>query len=296
MEAVTSLALELGAAAGLGCGLAAWFGLRNLRRARELEDMPLSRIRSAAQGQVELLGRACEMPGPAIVSPLTGTPCVWWRCHVWERSREGTETIFEQTSEDLFYLSDTTGDCIVDPVGAEVEPDISRTWRGQARKPLHAPRSAWDAWLTSGRYRYSEQLVSRDVLLTAKGWFRTQAAVQSADESRDLAALLGEWKRDRNDLLRRFDANHNGRIDPEEWEAARAAALEEIRAQRAELQTLPDLNVLGKPPDGTEFLLSAISRHKLLQRYRRRGRALLTAAVLAGLGLLLALRGHGWPG
>lgn len=276
-----------------GAAAAGWFGLRELRRARELEDTPQSRIRSAAQGYVQLLGRARLMPGPPILSPLSGAPCVWWRFRVVDTSNRESEVIADASSEDLFYLSDTTGDCIVDPVGASVEPNVSRRWRGHLRKPLHLPRNRWDAFLTFGRYRYSEQLITEDALFTAKGWFRTQAAVQAADESRDLAALLGEWKRDRRDLLRRFDANHNGRIDPEEWEAARAAALEEIRTQHAGEQAMPDLDVLGLPPDRREFLLSAIPRQRLLRRYRLRGRLLLAAAALAGLGLLL-LSGHGW--
>jgi len=286
--------LKLALAAACGAAVAAWFGWHDLRRARELEDTPQSRIRSAAQGYVQLLGRARLMPGPPILSPLSGTPCIWWHCRVVDTSERYSTVIIDATSEDLFYLSDTTGDCIVDPVGANVEPNVSRRWRGHAQKPLRLPRSRWEAFFTRGKYRYVEQLVTGDRLLTAKGWFRTQSAVQDADEGRDLAALLGEWKRDRHDLLRRFDANRNGRIDPEEWESARAAALEEIRAQRAEQQILPDLNVLGQPPDRREFLLSAVSRQSLLERYRRRGRALLATAALASLSLLPILCGHGW--
>jgi len=282
-------------AAACGGSVAGWLGWHYLSRARELEDAPQSRIRSAAQGYVQLLGRARLMPGPPILSPLSGTPCVWWHCRVVDTSDKHNDVLIDAASEDLFYLSDTTGDCIVDPVGANVEPNISRSWRGHARKPLHLPRSRWDAFFSSGKYRYSEQLVTEDALLTAKGWFRTQAAVQASDESRDLAALLGDWKRDRGELLRRFDANHNGRIDPEEWETARTAALEEIRALRAEQQALPDLDVLGRPPDQREFLLAAVPRQTLLERYRLRGRVLIGAAAMAALSLLLTLHGRHWP-
>ncbi|MBV8063720.1 MAG: hypothetical protein JOY51_08995 [Nevskia sp.] len=234
------------------------------------------------------------MPGPTILSPLTNTPCVWWKCRVWLSHDDQTETIYDATSDDLFYLSDTTGDCIVDPVGATVQPDVARTWRGYQRKPLRAPHSFWDALFSAGPYRYSERLLSCDTLLTASGWFRTQAAVQSADESRDLAALLGEWKRDRASLLRRFDANHDGRIDPQEWETARAAALEEIRAARAGQALMPDLNVLGKPPDGGEFRLSAAPPQEQRRRHRLRGRALVALGTAALLVVLLMVRRQGW--
>jgi len=268
--------------------------LRDVRRAQRLADVPLSRVRSAAQGYVELLGRPRLMPGPDIVSPLTGTPCYWWKCRVTLTANDDTEVIFDASSDDLFYLSDTTGDCIVDPVGATVHPNLVRRWRGQLRKPLRAPRGVWDAFFSFGPYRYTEQLVTGDVLLSASGWFRTQAAVQAADENRDLAALLGEWKRDRAGLLRRFDANHDGRIDQQEWETARAAALEEIRAARAEQQLMPDLNVLGLPPDGRQYLLSTRSRQAQQSRYRRRGGALLGLAAGAALAVPLLLHRYGW--
>jgi hypothetical protein len=288
------LALECCAAALLGGALAAWLGFHELRRARELEDTPVSRIRSAAQGYVELIGRARLMPGPPILSPLTGTPCYWWKCRVTETYRDDTVTLFDAVSDDMFFLSDTTGDCIVDPVGARVAPNLVRSWRGRLRKPHRAPGGAWEAFFSSGPYRYSEQLITGEVLLSASGWFRTQAAAQAGDESRELSALLAEWKQDRHALLRRFDANGNGRIDPEEWESARAAALEEVRAARAGREPLPDLNVLGRPPDGREFRISAGSRQAQRRRHRRRGQALLALGGLAVLGILLAVRLQHW--
>lgn len=294
METASILALEWCAALLAGAVIAGWLGLRELRRARALEDTPVSRIRSAAQGYVDLIGRAGLMPGPAIVSPLTGMPCYWWKCKVWQTYEDDTDIIFDATSDDLFLLSDTTGECIVDPVGARVQPNLERQWRGRLRKPLRAPRNDWEAFFSSGPFRYSEQLVTGDVLLSASGWFRTQAAVQASDENRDLTALLAEWKQDRAALLRRFDTNHNGRIDPDEWEAARAAALEEVRAARAEQRLMPDLNVLGKPPDGREFRISALPRHEMRDRYRNRGRFLAALASLALFGALLVLSRQHW--
>ena len=77
-------------------------------------------------------------------------------------------------------------------------------------------------------------------------------------------------------------------------EAARAAALEEIRARREEERALPDLNVLGKPPDRRDFLLSALPPQRMAQRLRRRGWLLLAGAALAGLDALWVLQRHGW--
>ena len=57
-------------------------GFMFLVRKRTIQDIPTSRIRSAAQGYVELEG-VCElMDGPPILSPLTGSQCAWYQYSV----------------------------------------------------------------------------------------------------------------------------------------------------------------------------------------------------------------------
>ena len=63
----------LGALLIAACWIAAF---RAIRRARLIEDVPTSKIRSAVQGYVELIGHAEAMEGPAIVAPLSQLPCV----------------------------------------------------------------------------------------------------------------------------------------------------------------------------------------------------------------------------
>lgn len=50
-------------------------GHRQFKRARLIEDMPTSKIRSASQGYTELIGVA-ENRGVTLSSPLSGSPCV----------------------------------------------------------------------------------------------------------------------------------------------------------------------------------------------------------------------------
>src|SRR5690606_33576860 len=95
----------------------------SLHKARLMENMPTSRIRSAAQGYVELKGYARLLPGPDIVSPLSGARCTWWQYKierqetVYRNGKRHSEwrTIEAGTSASLFLLVDDTGDCIVDP-------------------------------------------------------------------------------------------------------------------------------------------------------------------------------------
>ncbi|MEJ2115410.1 MAG: hypothetical protein P8X88_05040, partial [Gammaproteobacteria bacterium] len=58
--------------------------LRSFHRARLIEDMPTSKIRSCPQGYVELCGTAKLMDGPDIHAPLSGQPCVWYSFSVEE--------------------------------------------------------------------------------------------------------------------------------------------------------------------------------------------------------------------
>jgi hypothetical protein len=282
--------------------LALWQGFSRLARARFLEDTPTSLIRSAAQGYVELQGHARLLPGPLIVSPLTGERCVWWDYRIEEEAEDERfggqrqriwRTIDAATSDDLFLLADISGDCIVDPVDATVYPSLQRCWRGDSERPGRPPAAT--PWFSTGRYRYTERLVRYGDFICATGWFRTQSAQHDFDESRDVAELLAEWKRDRRELLRRFDADRSGNIDAQEWEVARQAALEEVRARHVDTAAHPDLDVLGKPPDHRPFILSTLPQDRLIRRQRRlAGLWLILLLVIAGaVGESLKARGGG---
>ncbi|MEJ2141596.1 MAG: hypothetical protein P8Y24_04455 [Gammaproteobacteria bacterium] len=55
------------------------FGIfRNVQRARIIEDTPTSKIRSAAQGYVEIIGRGQYFNKSPVIAPLTLTECIWY--------------------------------------------------------------------------------------------------------------------------------------------------------------------------------------------------------------------------
>src|SRR5690606_26803908 len=64
-----ALGFSLGACLGGG-----WWCLRRWSQARHLLDTPTSKIRSAAQGYVELYGVLEALPGASVQGPLTGKP------------------------------------------------------------------------------------------------------------------------------------------------------------------------------------------------------------------------------
>jgi hypothetical protein len=282
--------------AALGLSVAAFgYAFHALHRARLIENTPTSRIRSAAQGYVELEGVAQLLPGPAIVSPLSGAPCCWWKYRIQKRERRGNKehwrTIESGTSEDLFLLDDGSGDCVVDPAGATVYPGLRRQWRGSSRRPQRVPDKT--PWLQFGEFRYEEELLRTGFALHALGWFRTQSGAHSFDENADLIALLREWKADQAGLLARFDADGDGRIDPQEWETARRAALEQVRRLHLERSVDPDVHVLCRPRDRRPFLLSALPQDELARRHRLKAVIGLALFVISGICGVFALLSRG---
>ncbi len=58
-----------------GVSFAAWLG--NYRRYRQIQDLPTSKVASAAQGYVELTGRGELLDGSPVISRLGGRQCCW---------------------------------------------------------------------------------------------------------------------------------------------------------------------------------------------------------------------------
>ncbi|MGD8379839.1 MAG: GIDE domain-containing protein [Gammaproteobacteria bacterium] len=253
-----------------------YLAFRFLKRARIIEDTPTSKVRSAAQGYVELIGRGELMPGDPVLAPLTGKPCTWWSFSVEEkrttyrngRSETSWHTVESATSDELFFLVDETGHCIVDPDGAEVTPGASDTWYGHTARPTQGPASS-SGLLASGRYRYTEKRMEPGAPLYGLGFFQTRGgAREQYDRNAELGARLAAWKRDQAGLLQRFDRNHDGRIDMAEWELARQAAMREVDEELARRGLEPGINMLVRPPDRRPFLLAPMGQDGLSRRYR----------------------------
>jgi hypothetical protein len=263
-----------------------WYASKAWAKNRIIEDTPTSRVRSAAQGYVELSGRTMLPPNANIKGPLTGKPCTWWRYKIERRRSSGRSrswSILQSGTSDVpFLLDDGTGTCLIDPRGAEVFPGSSDVWYGASEWPdVHIPDGTgvfgWlvDTVLTD-KYRYSEHRLQEHDRLYAIGAFRSLGGVSVESPDAAGAELLRAWKQDQAGLLARFDDNHDGIISAEEWDLARAAARRQVLDGRSAETLPPSLNVLAKPADGRSFLLAASDGESLAQRFRRR--------ALAGVG------------
>jgi hypothetical protein len=276
------------AAAGGG-----WLSLRWLKVARALEDTPTSRIRSAAQGYVELSGRCRALGDTHNPAPLSQRPCVWWRYRIQRKSesgaagkRESWTTINSGRSELPFLLDDGTGECIVQPAGAEVLTDESTTWYGSTPWPTQ-PAGAGLLRPQQHRYRYFEERIYEHEQLCLLGQFRSHSPAGDTDIQAEVAALLAEWKQDQAALVARFDDDHDGRVSVGEWQRARQEAKRAVDERQARQATTPTLNVLGRPAEAQLFLIAAFPEGDVARRYRRR-------AILAFVGFVGATCALGW--
>jgi hypothetical protein len=116
----------LGAAAGV---YLFYSGFKLLQRKRLIMNTPVSKIRSAAMGLVEVSGLAA---GPyTLTAPITGAPCYFYRTMVWQWKRQGRSSRWvKEADESLhvpFYLDDGTARVLVNPQGAEM--DIHRDFQ-----------------------------------------------------------------------------------------------------------------------------------------------------------------------
>ncbi len=292
------------------CGLAAASLIAAIvffYRKRLFEDLPTSKIRSAAMGYVEFDGIGELLEGPPITAPLTGSTCTWYDCHVEEKRSSGKNsswvTIRKDLSDEIFLIRDDTGQCVVDPEGARVTPSVKHVWYGNTPLPQYppGPASSKPGWKPSlplgmGRYRYTEKRMHPGDPLYAIGLFRTEGgAGGNFDINEDVRELLREWKRDADAMLARFDTNQDGEICMEEWQAVRESAFKEVHKRHAEEKVSMPAHILGKTCDRRRpYILSALPEPDLVMRYKYFYRGGLLAFFVTGalaswlIGLRLA--------
>ena len=286
----------------LGVAGVAW-AFTFLKRKRMIEDTPTALIRSAPQGYVELQGLAQLMDGDPVHAPLSNRACVWYRYKVERREKRGSgnsnqswRVVEQGVSDNLFSLEDRTGQCAVDPDGAAVTPAHRHVWYGTSRIPgrYHDDDGTW--WARGlgqlGKpFRYTEARISPGDAIYALGTFHTHGgAATKFDAAGAIGDKLREWKRDRDFMLRNFDADGDGEIDVQEWEAARARAEREVMAENAGNAGPPPVDLLSKPASRRQpFIIAAGTEEEIVTRCRYAAGALLVLALPLVVGALWSL-------
>jgi len=246
-----------------------------LRMARAINDTPTSRVASAAQGYVELRGRAQPHQGQQLATPHTQLPCLWYRYRVEREVDNKWQHVDSAESLAPFDLEDATGRCAIEPDGAHIQTTHKETRR-------------------EGDLRHTEEVLLKDDTLYALGAFRSQSGRDLVlDARREVGELLAEWKRDQAELHRRFDLDGDGDISAREWTLARLAARREIARQHAELRAQAPQHFLANPSDSRPFLVSNLLPDNLGRRFAWMA-WLFLALMLGSLGGLTYLLKSGF--
>lgn len=215
----TLLYLALGTIGGFGLFIYGWVVHQ---RKRLIESIPTSTIRSLALGLVEISGQAQPEEG-LLSAPFSGLPCVFYSYAVEEQvgsdKNARWETIAKGTSEQPFFVSDTTGRVLVVPLGAELILPGERTsrsnWLGELPPTTLAGLNrlgiSTERWMGSKTLRCRESFILPEeqvyVLGTAHEHHGARARVENPariyiGSSRDHEFIISD--RSEKDLLSRL--------------------------------------------------------------------------------------------
>lgn len=224
------------------------FWIAAYRKKRAFEDIPTSRIASAAQGYVEICGRVEQAAGCELTGPLSTEPCVWFHYSITEERGVGSDKrthVIESKSYGVpFMLRDDTGECLVHPSGAEVNCDT--TYRQQ-----------------KDNRTYSEASIRTGDAIHVIGSFATRATQPDENLEQKTAALLKAWLAEPQDFFKRFDGDGDGRIAAAELAKARSAARAELQ-QRSVNQG--GTHTVRRPQDGRPYLIFNEDDHSKIMR------------------------------
>lgn len=249
------LALKSPTPAGIGLatslvGITSFYAWHaNLRRFRTVADTPTSRITSAPQGYVELVGKGSHPPGKRLVSPNSGLPCLWYRYLIEERNGNKWRRVGSGMSNDVFGLDDGTGTVLVDPDDAEILTSNKHV-------------------TTKGRYRQTEwTLIEGETLYVLGEHVTVGGANTDLNLHQDISDLLADWKRDRVKLLDRFDLDGDSEISLQEWELARRAAKRQVERAHHEIRIEGGAHLIRKSR-GRMYLIANRTPQEMVSHYR----------------------------
>ena len=261
------------------------------KRYRFIDGTATSRIRSAAQGHVELKGLGEWMQNGEIHSPFSKRRCLWYHCTIDRKQSSGKRTtwtnISDERSSQMFHLVDETGDCIVDPDDARVIPELDTTWYGHSTEyRTRAPKKPARFNFSMGSYRFRERLLLPASTLYALGWFRTVHSNPS-DEfiAKQVEDLVRTWKLQPGKYLREYDLDQNGKIEKREWKAIRAAARKQVLNRLNNEKQ--EHHVISCPANSRQpYILSARTEEDLVTFKKWKARFSITGALLAFTALV----------
>ncbi len=281
-------------------GLLVLYSKKCFRKRRVILNTPTSKIRSAAQGYVEVIGRGEPTARNTLTAPLTQEPCIWYMYNIGKekivRKPDGEsvtewEIIEAGTSQDLIMLVDETGWLFIDPAAASITPSVENKWSGDTRRP-ESQRGLM------GSYRYYESYIRPGDSLYVIGQYLTNPGIdpQSHEEdniSNEVNEIVMQWKKESDRLLQEFDANQDGTIGPNEWKKIREEAVLAVLNRRHESQLIPNIpriNMMSQTFNSHQpFIISTVPQHEIVTSLYIKGFLAMVGAISSLYFLLVIL-------
>ncbi len=279
----------------LGCvgGVVAFgWGFRVWRRMRLIVDTPTAKVRSMPLGRVELGGRAQEKT--ELESPITRTPCVYYRFTVEEerRHKKNTTWVTIDSGDSAawpFELVDDTGSVLVMPESARIElgrdfevrhGGLSGMLFGNDDEDYDAGPWARRGWLglSTKKLRFREWRIHAGDALYVLGVAQERAGLAAERRARVIDKLR-VLKSD-PEAMAHFDEDGDGEVSAAEWEAARQLTVETVTREAVDDRIV----VAADPQRDAPFLISDHGEASLVARLR--ARALL--GIFGGAALAVA--------
>lgn len=280
LNKATYHAFASGALPLLVAGIMFWSAFHFLRLKRQIENTPTSRVRSIAMGMVEVKGRALRRF--ALVSPISHTPCVFYRLTKYRRERNNQWKVTSVTSSHNvpFALEDDTGRVEIDPAGCRVSAGTKQEGtQGQVGLMRYNDDSD-DKWV--------EEVIVDGTLLYVLGYAQTKPHSGPTLHEQKTEALR-EMKRNPQ-RMKEFDQNGDGVIDSDEWDTARIAVEEQVvrdsLASRSKRKKQEEHIVIGKKKGRPLIITETHSEDHLTARYLYYSLPLFLMAVIATGGAI----------
>lgn len=237
--------------------LFAWFALlawiAAYRRYRSHADTPsCAAIATAPQGYIALEGIGRALPGEPLRSPLNYLPCLWYRIRVEVRNSQDRWVVeTDECSDDAFILEDDgRTQCTVNPAGARIEASHTDVVREHDR-------------------RTTQWLLIPGTRVHVLGNFSSRRPIEDrAAVNVEVRERLAEWKASGR-ALQEHDADGNGELDLDEWDAVRQAAQAEVHAEREAAADFPAYHQLADTDDSRPFVISDQPPEQIRARYQR---------------------------
>lgn len=186
---------------------------QHIRHGRLIEDTPTAKLRSAAQGYVEIQGHQNIFTQAVTCSPYSQDICTWYEVKLEQHVRSGKNsywhTIDHRYCQNPIYVYDGTGECIVCPdPKTKIYTSFYRSWHGFSPRATKPPKNIVMKILSwFGSYRFSERLLLPETPIYVIGMLATYSLDNAAMLSKFgiYAEHLSQWQDEQVKVISSLD-------------------------------------------------------------------------------------------